>query len=231
MIKAINLSKIYKNDVVETVALKNVSLEINKGEFVAIMGASGSGKSTLMHILGALDTPTTGSYFLDGKDVSNLSDDELSAVRNQKIGFVFQSFNLLPRTSALKNVTIPLSYAGVGKQERIKRAKEALVSVGLSDKFENKPNQLSGGEIQRVAIARALVTNPAIILADEPTGNLDTKSGAEIMKILQNLNNGGHTIIVVTHETHIAEYARRIIQLRDGEVVEHGFSGNSYNQL
>ena len=231
MIRAVNLTKIYKGDAVETIALKDVSLEINKGEFVAIMGASGSGKSTLMHILGALDTPTTGSYFLDGKDVSNLSDDELSAVRNQKIGFVFQSFNLLPRTSALKNVTIPLSYAGVGKQERIKRAKEALVSVGLSDKFENKPNQLSGGEIQRVAIARALVTNPAIILADEPTGNLDTKSGAEIMKILQNLNEEGHTIIVVTHETHIAEYARRIIQLRDGEVVEHGFSGNSYNQL
>lgn len=223
MIKTVNLTKIYKNDSVETFALKNVSLQIEKGEFAAIMGPSGSGKSTLMHILGALDSPTSGSYFLDGKDVSQLLDDELSIIRNQKIGFVFQAFNLLPRTTALKNVTIPLSYGGVKKEERIRKAKEALVSVGLGEKLENKPNQLSGGEIQRVAIARALVTNPSVILADEPTGNLDTKSGAEIMEILQNLNKDGHTIIMVTHEEYIAEYAGRTIYLRDGEVVEHGF--------
>lgn len=219
MIRAVNLSKIYKNDAVETVALKNVSLEIKKGEFVAIMGPSGSGKSTLMHILGALDTPTSGSYFLEGKDVSKLSDDELSEIRNKKIGFVFQAFNLLPRATALKNVTIPLVYAGVEKKEGIKRAREALVSVGLGDKFENRPNQLSGGEIQRVAIARALVTEPSVIFADEPTGNLDTKSGTEIMEILQDLNKAGHTIVMVTHEAHIAEYAKRTIHLRDGEVV------------
>lgn len=219
MIRAVNLTKIYKGDGIKTVALKNVSLEIKNKEFVAIMGPSGSGKSTLMHILGALDTPTSGSYFLDEKDVSQFSDDELSEVRNKKIGFVFQAFNLLPRTTALKNVTIPLFYAGVKKEERIKKAKDALSAVGLGDKFENKPNQLSGGEIQRVAIARALVTSPSVILADEPTGNLDTKSGTEIMEILQELNSAGHTIIVVTHETHIAECARRIVQLRDGEIV------------
>lgn len=193
---------------------------IGKGEFAAIMGPSGSGKSTLMHILGALDTPTSGSYFLEGKDVSHLSDDNLSEIRNQKVGFVFQQFNLLPRSTALKNVITPLIYAGVGKKERARRAKEALVSVGLGSRMENRPNQLSGGEIQRVAIARALVTNPAVILADEPTGNLDSKSGAEIMKILQDLNESGHTIIMVTHENPIAEYAKRIIRLRDGEVVD-----------
>lgn len=227
MIKAINLTKIYKNDAVETVALKNISLEIKKGEFVAIMGPSGSGKSTLMHLLGALDTPTSGSYFLEEKDVSKLSDDELSEIRNKKIGFVFQAFNLLPRLSALKNVTIPLAYAGIGKEERLKRAREALVSVGLGEKLESRPNQLSGGEIQRVAIARALVTNSSVILADEPTGNLDTKSGDEIMEIIKNLNKAGHTIIMVTHEVYIAEHAKRTIHLRDGEVVKdilnHGF--------
>lgn len=219
MIRAVNLTKIYEGDSVETVALKDVSLTIDKGEFVAIMGPSGSGKSTLMHILGALDTPTSGSYFLEGKDVSKLSDDELSEIRNQKIGFVFQQFNLLPRATALKNVIIPLVYAGVEKKERIKRAKEALDSVGLSHKLENRPNQLSGGEVQRVAIARALVNNPSVIFGDEPTGNLDTKSWAGIMKIFQDLNEVGHTIIMVTHEPYLAKYAKRVISLRDGEIV------------
>lgn len=220
MIRAVNLTKIYKNDAVETVALKDVSLEINKGEFVAIMGPSGSGKSTLLHLLGALDIPTSGSYFLEGKDVSKLSDDELSEIRNKKIGFVFQAFNLLPRATALKNVSIPLVYTGIEKKSRVKRAKEALASVDLGDKLENKSNQLSGGEIQRVAIARALVTEPSVIFADEPTGNLDTKSGVEIMEILRDLNRKGHTIVMVTHEAHIAEYAKRTIYLRDGEIVE-----------
>jgi len=220
MIQISNITKIYRNDAVETIALKNVSLEIKKGEFVAIMGPSGSGKSTLMHILGALDTPTSGSYLLEGKDVAKLSDDELSEIRNRKIGFVFQAFNLLPRAKALKNVAIPLVYAGIKKGERRKRAKDALVSVGLGDKLKSKPGQLSGGEIQRVAIARALVTNPLVILADEPTGNLDTASGAEIMKILQNLNDKGHTIIIVTHEAYIARHAKRAIYLRDGEIVD-----------
>ena len=224
MIRTVNLTKIYRNDAVETVALKNVSLEIKKGEFVAIMGPSGSGKSTLMHILGALDTPTSGSYFLEGKDVSKLSDDQLSEIRNQKVGFVFQAFNLLPRATALKNVTIPLVYAGVEKQERIKRAKEALVSLGLGHRLENRSNQLSGGEIQRVAIARALINNPLVIFGDEPTGNLDTKSWAGIMKIFQDLNGVGHTIIMVTHEPYLAEYAKRIIHLRDGEVVDDAFN-------
>jgi putative ABC transport system ATP-binding protein len=218
MIKTVGLTKIYKNDAVETVALRDVSLEIKKGEFVAVMGPSGSGKSTLMHLLGALDAPTSGSYFLEGKDVSKLSDDQLSEIRNKKIGFVFQAFNLLPRVAALKNVSIPLVYAGVGKEQRIKRAKEALMSVDLGDKLENRPNQLSGGEIQRVAIARALVTSPSVIFADEPTGNLDTKSGREIMEILQDLNEAGHTIVMVTHEAHIAEYAKRTVYLRDGEI-------------
>jgi len=220
MIKAVNLTKIYKNDAVETVALQDVSLEIKKGELVAIMGPSGSGKSTLMHLLGALDTPTSGSCFLEEKDVSQLSDDELSEIRNKKIGFVFQAFNLLPRATALKNVTIPLVYAGVEKKQRIKRARKALLSVGLGDKLGNRPNQLSGGEIQRVAIARALVTKPSVIFADEPTGNLDTKSGAGIMKILKDLNKAGHTIVIVTHEAYIAKHAKRIIHLRDGEIID-----------
>ncbi len=219
MIKAVNLTKVYRGDSVETVALKNVSLEIQKGDFVAIMGPSGSGKSTLMHILGCLDTPTSGSYFLEGKDVSQLSDDELSEVRNQKIGFVFQQFNLLPRVTALKNVMLPLIYAGVEKKERIARAKKALETVGLSHRLENRSNQLSGGEIQRVAIARALVTNPLVIFGDEPTGNLDTKSWKEIMKIFEDLNQAGHTIIIVTHEPYLAKYAKRVINLRDGEIV------------
>jgi len=214
-----NITKTYQLDGIKVHALRGVSLGIKKGEFVAIMGPSGSGKSTLMHILGCLDIPTSGSYILEGKDVSKLSDDQLSEIRNQKIGFVFQAFNLLPRSTALKNVITPLIYAGVEKKERTRRAREALVSVGLESRLENRSNQLSGGEIQRVAIARALVTDPAVILADEPTGNLDTKSGDEIMKILQDLNSSGHTIIVVTHENYIAEYAQRVIRLKDGEVV------------
>ncbi len=215
-----NITKVYQMDGVQTYALRGVSLEIDKGDFVAIMGPSGSGKSTLMHILGCLDTPTSGAYFLDGKDVSQLDDDQLSEIRNQKIGFVFQAFNLLPRVTALKNVMLPLVYAGVKKQERIERAKKALESVGLGHRLENRSNQLSGGEIQRVAIARALVTNPLVIFGDEPTGNLDTKSWKEIMKIFQDLNAAGHTIIIVTHEPYLAKYARRTIHLRDGEIVE-----------
>ncbi|OGV88588.1 macrolide ABC transporter ATP-binding protein [Microgenomates group bacterium RBG_19FT_COMBO_39_10] len=224
MIKTVNLTKIYKNDAVKTIALKDVSLEIKKGEFIAIMGPSGSGKSTLMHLLGALDTPTSGAYFLEGKDVSKLSDDELSEIRNKNIGFVFQAFNLLPRVTALKNIMIPLVYAGVEKKERIRRAKKALSLVGLEDKLSNRPNQLSGGEIQRVAIARALITNPSVIFADEPTGYLDTKSGEEIMEILQDLNKSGHTIVLVTHEIQIAKFAKRAIYLRDGKVVKDIFN-------
>jgi putative ABC transport system ATP-binding protein len=215
-----NVTKIYQMDGVQTQALRGVSLGIDKGDFVAIMGPSGSGKSTLMHILGCLDTPTSGSYLLDGKDVSQLDDDELSQIRNQKIGFVFQSFNLLPRVTALKNVMLPLVYAGVGKKERTARAKKALEAVGLGHRLENRSNQLSGGEVQRVAIARALVNNPLVIFGDEPTGNLDTKSWKEIMKIFQDLNAAGHTIIIVTHEPYLAKYARRTIHLRDGEIVE-----------
>jgi len=219
LLRADNITKIYQLDGVQTHALRGVSLEIGKGDFVAIMGPSGSGKSTLMHILGCLDTPTSGSYFLEGKDVSKLSDDDLSQIRNQKIGFVFQQFNLLPRVTALKNVMLPLVYAGVGKKERTERAKRALESVGLVHRLENRSNQLSGGEVQRVAIARALVNNPLVIFGDEPTGNLDTKSWKEIMKIFQDLNAAGHTIIIVTHEPYLAKYAKRVINFRDGEIV------------
>lgn len=224
MIKVSHLSKIYKNDSVETVALTDVSFEIKKGEFVAIMGPSGSGKSTLMHLLGALDIPTSGTYLLDGEDVGKLSEDELADVRNKKIGFVFQSYNLLPRTTALKNVIIPMVYAGIPKEERLVRAKELLKVVGLEDRMEHTSSQLSGGQQQRVAIARSLANNPSIILADEPTGNLAIAQGEEIMEIFQNLNKKGHTIIMITHEAHIAEHAKRIIHLRDGRIVEdNGF--------
>ncbi len=216
-----NVTKVYQLGDIKVRALRGVSLGVERGDFVAIMGPSGSGKSTLMHIMGALDTPTTGSYFLDGEDVSKLSDDQLSEIRNQKIGFVFQAFNLLPRVTALKNVMLPLVYAGVEKKERRERAKEALEAVGLSDRLENLSNQLSGGEIQRVAIARALVGNPLVIFGDEPTGNLDTKSWKEIMKIFQDLNDAGHTIIIVTHEPYLTKYAKRVIYLKDGEVVRN----------
>lgn len=215
-----NVSKTYNTGEVETVALDDVSFNIKKGEFVAIMGPSGSGKSTLMHILGALDTPTSGSYILDGEEVAKLTDDELADIRNRKIGFVFQAFNLLPRTSALKNVTLPMMYAGVPKEERLSIAEKYLKLVGLSDRIYHTSNQLSGGQQQRVAIARALSLNPAIILADEPTGNIASSQAEEIMSIFKKLNNEGHTILMITHEPDIAEHADRIIHLRDGKIVK-----------
>lgn len=222
IIKASHLSKIYRTDVLETVALDDVSFNIQKGEFVAIMGPSGSGKSTLMHILGALDTPTSGSYILDGEEVGKLSDDELADIRNRKIGFIFQAYNLLPRTTALKNVMLPMMYAGVSKEEREERARKYLQMVGLSDRLEHTSNQLSGGQQQRVAIARALSMNPAILLADEPTGNIATVQADEIMSIFQQLNEDGHTIVMITHELDIAEHAKRIIHIRDGKIIEDG---------
>jgi putative ABC transport system ATP-binding protein len=203
----------------ETVALDDVSFKINKGEFVAIMGPSGSGKSTLMHILGALDRPTRGSYILDGETVENLEDDELADIRNRKIGFVFQAFNLLPRTTTLKNVMLPMMYAGIPKQEREETAKKYLTMVGLGDRMYHTSNQISGGQQQRVAIARALVLNPALILADEPTGNIATAQAEEVMAIFQKLNDEGHTIVMITHEPDIAEHAKRIIHVRDGKIV------------
>lgn len=203
----------------ETVhVLKGVNLEITQGDYVALMGPSGSGKSTLMNILGCLDTPTSGSYYLDGKDVSSLKDDELAEIRNKSIGFVFQTFNLLPRTTALDNVALPMVYAGNSKSERDMRAKEVLDQVGLSDRMDHHPNQLSGGQRQRVAVARALVNRPAIILADEPTGNLDTKTSIEIMHLFDEIHANGNTVILVTHEEDIAEHAHRIIRLRDGVI-------------
>ena len=222
MIECKNIEKIYKNGEIETHVLKGASFTINDGEFVAIMGPSGSGKSTLMHILGCLDTPTSGQYLLDGKDVSKLSDDELADIRMEKIGFVFQSFNLLPRTTVLRNVSLPLVYAGMPKEKREEYAKEALKKSAFPENFWNHySNQLSGGMMQRVAIARALVNNPALILADEPTGNLDTKTGEIVLDTFQRLHKEqGHTIILITHEPHIAEHAERIIYIRDGNIVE-----------
>jgi putative ABC transport system ATP-binding protein len=222
IIETRHLYKIYKTDVVETTALNDVSIRIDKGEFVAIMGPSGSGKSTLMHILGALDLPTKGEYTLDGEDVGHLTDDELADIRNRKIGFVFQSYNLLPRTTALRNVMIPMMYAGVPKEEREERAKKFLELVGLKDRMYHTSNQLSGGQQQRVAIARALSLNPAILLADEPTGNIATTQAEEIMAIFQKLNDEGHTIVMITHENDIAEHAKRIIHIRDGKIVQDG---------
>lgn len=197
-------------------ALKSVSLTINKGEFVALMGPSGSGKSTLMNILGCLDTPTKGRYILNGIDVSHMTDNELAEVRNKEIGFVFQTFNLLPRNSALDNVALPLVYSGINKENREKRAKAALENVGLGHRIDHKPNELSGGQRQRVAVARALINNPSIILADEPTGNLDTKTSVEIMGLLEDIHAKGNTIILVTHEEDIAMHAHRIVRMRDG---------------
>lgn len=217
MIECKNLKKVYQNGDVETVALGGVSFSIEKGEFVAIIGPSGSGKSTLMHILGALDTPSEGTYFLDNKEVSSLDDDELSQLRREKIGFVFQSFNLLPRTTVLRNVMLPLLYTDTTEEERSQRAKECLVYAGMEEgKFYNLSNQLSGGQMQRVAIARSLINNPAIILADEPTGNLDTKTSHIVMEAFQELHKKGHTIVLITHEPEIAEFAQRIISIRDG---------------
>ena len=219
MIDCRNLTKIYRNGDVETVALDNVSFRIEKGEFVSIIGPSGSGKSTLMHILGALDVPTGGEYFLDGREVSKLKDDELSDLRRNKIGFVFQSFNLLPRTTVLRNVMLPLLYSGLDEGKRLEKAKKCLEYAGMEErKFLNLSNQLSGGQMQRVAIARSLINDPAIILADEPTGNLDTKTSHNVMKAFQELNKNGHTIILITHEMDVADYAGRIIHVRDGKI-------------
>lgn len=200
-------------------ALRGVSLTVRKNEFVALMGPSGSGKSTLMNIIGCLDTPTSGRYFINGKDVSNISDDALADIRNNEIGFIFQTFNLLPRSTALENVMLPQIYAGVPKSERIKNAKETLAKVGLADRMEHHPSELSGGQKQRVATARALINNPSIILADEPTGALDTKTSLEIMKLLEDIHDAGNTVIIITHEEDIALHAHRIIRLVDGQIV------------
>ncbi len=220
VIEAENLTKVYKMGEVEVHALRGLSLRISRGEVAAIMGPSGSGKSTLMNMIGCLDQPTSGEYILDGERVSNLKDDQLATIRNRKVGFVFQSFNLLPRATALANVELPLRYAGVGRGRK-ERARAALELVGLADRIHHRPNELSGGQQQRVAIARALVNNPAIILADEPTGNLDSKSGEEIMQLLLGLNQEhGTTLVIVTHDPVVASRTPRIIQIMDGVVVE-----------
>lgn len=224
--EVIRLNEIARHFVVgtETVkALRSISLTIERNEFVALMGPSGSGKSTLMNLLGCLDTPTHGNYFLNGHDVSKLNDNQLAEIRNKEIGFIFQTFNLLPRSTALENVTLPLIYAGMSKIKRLERARKVLEDVQLSDRIMHKPNELSGGQRQRVAIARALVSNPAIILADEPTGNLDSKTGEEIMGLFHEIHEKGNTIILVTHEEYIAEHAKRIIRLKDGLIEKDEF--------
>ena len=219
LIKIDNLSKHYFLSRNTVKAIDNISLKINKKEYVALMGTSGSGKSTLMNIIGCLDTPSKGSYYLNNKNVGELSDNKLAEIRNLEVGFVFQTFNLLPRMNALDNVALPLIYAGYAKDDRVKLAKKALEEVGLSDRVYHKPNELSGGQRQRVAIARALVNSPSIILADEPTGNLDSKNSSDIMKIFKRIHQKGNTIILVTHETEIAKNANRIIKLKDGQIL------------
>jgi putative ABC transport system ATP-binding protein len=222
IIKVRNISRIYKVGLETIHALRSITLDINKNEYVALMGSSGSGKSTLMNVLGCLDTPSGGEYHLNGIDVSHLNDNELAEIRNKQIGFVFQTFNLLPRSTALENVALPLVYAGLSKDVRDARALKALQDVGLGDRVTHRPNELSGGQRQRVAIARALVTNPAIILADEPTGNLDSKTSGEIMGLLAEIHDKGNTVILVTHEEDIARYAHRIVRLKDGLVESDG---------
>jgi len=218
VIRLKNIVKNYKVGTQVVRALRSVNIVINEGEYVAIMGASGSGKSTMMNVIGCLDTPTSGNYMLNGKDVSDLSDDELAEIRNSEIGFIFQTFNLMPRNTALENVMLPLVYAGVRKQERVERAEKILANVGLEERMEHKPNELSGGQRQRVAVARALVNRPAILLADEPTGNLDSTTSEEIMQLFSEIHKQGNTLVVVTHEEDIARHAHRIIRLKDGQV-------------
>lgn len=220
IIRIQGIGKVYEMGVEQIFALRNISITINKNEYVGIMGPSGSGKSTLMNVLGCLDTPSYGDYFFNGLNVSDMTDNELASIRNKEIGFVFQTFNLLPRSTSLKNVELPLIYGGQSAAKRIQAAKRTLEEVGLGDRLHHKPNELSGGQRQRVAIARALVTNPSIILADEPTGNLDSKTGQEIMRLFDDLWKKGNTIILVTHEEEIVRYAHRIIRLRDG-LIEH----------
>jgi len=221
MIQLTNITKTYEMGEVLVHALRGVDLTINEGEFVAIMGPSGSGKSTLMNLIGCLDVPTGGSYLLDNIDVSDMTDDQQARIRNQRIGFVFQQFNLLPRTTAIKQVALPLMYAGIGRSARFQRAREALESVGLGDRVDHKPDELSGGQQQRVAIARALAPDPSIILADEPTGALDTQSGTDILNIFKQLHARGMTVVMITHDPEVAEKAERIIWIRDGVIVPH----------
>ncbi len=224
VINITGIGKTYRIGEVIVNALREVDLQIKKGEYVALMGPSGSGKSTLMNILGCLDTPSRGTYWLNGTDVSNMTDNELAEIRNKEIGFIFQTFNLLARNTSIDNVALPLVYAGISKKDRIIKAEEVLKSVGLGDRMDHKPNELSGGQRQRVAIARALVNNPSIILADEPTGNLDSKTSVEIMELIEKIHEAGNTVIIVTHEEDIAKRAKRIIRLRDGLIEDNGLS-------